>query len=150
MWGSWIGLFLNILCLIAQFYIAVWPIGGEPSAQGFFESYLAAPIILALFLSWKIWKRTKYVRIMDIDLQSGRRDLNLRELREQEAIERANWGRMKRYEFLCCMLGLMTGFTFGCADFEIQSPIRCLCVSMLCRTYATRVCKLMREFSVFI
>jgi amino acid transporter len=96
-WGSWIGLFLNVLCLIAQFYIAVWPIGGLPTAQNFFESYLAAPIVLALFLGWKIYHNTSYVRTMDIDLQSGRRDLNLRELREQEAVERANWGPVKRY-----------------------------------------------------
>lgn len=95
--GSWIGLFLNVLCLIAQFYVALFPIGGTPNAQAFFEAYLAAPIILALFLGWKIYKRTRYVRLMEMDLQSGRREFNLRELREAEAAERATWGPMKRY-----------------------------------------------------
>jgi len=115
-------MFLNILCLIAQFYIAVWPIGSEPSGKAFFEAYLAAPIILVLFLGWKIWWRTSWVKTMEIDLQSGRRDLNLRELREQEAIERATWGPMKRYASFCC-LGLMIGSTSGCADLEIQTCI---------------------------
>ena len=47
-YGSYIGLTLNILCLIAQFYTALYPIGGSPDAYAFFQSYLAAPLILTL------------------------------------------------------------------------------------------------------
>jgi amino acid transporter len=85
------------LILIAQFYVAVWPIGGTPNAQSFFEAYLAVPIILAFFLFWKIFKRTRWVKTMDIDLVSGRRELNLAELKAQEREEQATWGPMKRY-----------------------------------------------------
>jgi len=87
------------LILIAQFYVAVWPIGGTPNAQAFFEAYLAVPIILAFFLFWKFYKRTRWVKTMEIDLVSGRRELNLEELKAEERAEQATWGPMKRYTF---------------------------------------------------
>lgn len=54
-WGSWVGFIFNCLVLIAQFWTAVWPIGYAdmtPSeiAEGFFEAYLAAPVVI-LFVS---------------------------------------------------------------------------------------------------
>jgi len=93
-----VGLALNILCLIAQFYIAIFPIGGTPSAQNFFEAYLAGPIVLAFFVIWKIFKRTHWVKLSEIDLVSGRREMNLAELKQQEIAERATWGPLKRYQ----------------------------------------------------
>lgn len=45
-YGSWFGGLFNVLILIAQFYVAVWPIGESPNANSFFLAYLAAPIIL--------------------------------------------------------------------------------------------------------
>ena len=55
--GSWIGLALNILCLIAQFYVALFPIGGTPTlgAEYFFESYLAFPVVILFFVGYKVW-----------------------------------------------------------------------------------------------
>lgn len=101
-WGSWFGLVLNILCLVAQFYVALYPVGGEPSANNFFMAYLAAPIVLAFFVFWKLWKRTRFVRSHEVDLVSGRREFNLKETLEQERLERASWGTMKRvYRWLC-------------------------------------------------
>lgn len=45
-WGSIYGGCFNVLILIANFYVAVWPIGVAPNANSFFLSYLAAPIVL--------------------------------------------------------------------------------------------------------
>lgn len=56
-WGSWVGIALNMICLAASFYVALFPIGSSPSAKGFFNEYLAAPLILCLYLGWKIYKR---------------------------------------------------------------------------------------------
>src|ERR1700737_1331379 len=96
-WGSWLGLFLNIICLIAQFYIALFPIGSSPSANAFFQAYLAAPIVLAFFIGWKLYHRTRFVKAHEVDLVSGRRDMNLVELRAQEREDRLHWGVWKRY-----------------------------------------------------
>jgi len=107
-WGSYIGLALNILCLIAQFYVAVWPIGGYSSASaaanGFFQSYLAVPVVLVSYLFWKLYKRqwSPWVRIADMDVDSGRRQFDFGPVLEQERIERAQWSAPKKFwDWLC-------------------------------------------------
>ena len=76
--GSYVGVFLVVLSLMATFYIALFPIGGSPNAEAFFESYIAAPIALFLFAFWKIWSRDKtfLVKTRDMDLDTGRRDFD--------------------------------------------------------------------------
>jgi yeast amino acid transporter len=96
-WGSWLGLILCILCLIAQFYVALFPIGGEPNASAFFQAYLACPIIFAFYIFWKFFKKTRIVKLQEADLQSGRRELNLKELKAQEREEQAHWSKAKKY-----------------------------------------------------
>ncbi|KAG6884371.1 hypothetical protein C0993_011713 [Termitomyces sp. T159_Od127] len=72
-WGSWFGIILLVLVLIAQFYIAIWPIGGisdDPKevVKNFFSSYLGFPIVLLFWIIGYIWKRTLPKAIVDIDL----------------------------------------------------------------------------------
>jgi yeast amino acid transporter len=116
-YGSYFGVFFNCLILVAQFYVAVWPIGGEPNAQSFFEAYLAVPIILGFYIFWKVFKRTRWVKTMEIDLVSGRRELNLVELKAQEREEQATWGPMKRYN-LTKSDSNQLGYTFGFAKSD--------------------------------
>ncbi|KAL1305340.1 hypothetical protein AAFC00_002238 [Neodothiora populina] len=87
-WGSYVGLTLNILCLIASFYVALFPLGGSPNAESFFESYLAAPIILVLYIGWKLWTRDwiLFIRAKDMDVLTGLRE-NIEELEDGEVIE---------------------------------------------------------------
>ncbi|KAK1595265.1 amino acid permease [Colletotrichum navitas] len=73
-WGSAIGLFLNCVCLIATFYNALYPNpNAKPDAKAFFQAYLAAPIVLLLYVLWKVISRdwTLYVRLRDVDLKTG-------------------------------------------------------------------------------
>lgn len=71
-WGSWIGLILVVLVLIAQAYIAVAPVGastsGAAAAKSFFEVYLALPVCIACYIIGYIWKRTTPQRAHEIDL----------------------------------------------------------------------------------
>lgn len=99
--GSWIGLALNILCLIAQFYTALFPIGGKPDAQAFFESYLAAPIVLLFFVGYKLWyKQWSFgVNLRDINVDEGRRELDLVAFRAEldaDRAEEAKWPMWKK------------------------------------------------------
>lgn len=94
--GSWLGFGFNCLVLIAQFWTAVWPIGGSPDAQVFFQAYLAAPIVIAFYIPYKLIYRTPFVRARDMDLVSGRRDLDLSELLAQERAEKASWPKWKK------------------------------------------------------
>ncbi|CAF0859268.1 unnamed protein product [Adineta steineri] len=101
-WGSIYGLVLNILCLIAQFYIAIFPEHDKPSALAFFQAYLAAPIVLIFYIVWKVWKKTPFMKPSTIDLETGRRVLDTEELIAEEKAERMArpWWKKLYYE-LC-------------------------------------------------
>ncbi|CUS10725.1 unnamed protein product [Tuber aestivum] len=100
--GSWLGFILNCLVLVAQFWVAVWPIGKQPSARGFFSVYLAVPIVLSFYISYKLYFKTPFVRSMDMDLVTGRRELDLERILADERAERASWPAWKRYYKLFC------------------------------------------------
>ncbi|KAJ9113580.1 hypothetical protein QFC20_001932 [Naganishia adeliensis] len=94
-WGSWAGFILIVLVLIAQFYVAVWPVGGadpDPNnrAIAFFQSYLAAPIVIAFYIAGYIWKRQTPKRAHQIDLDTGRKSwLTVEQMEEYRAERRA-------------------------------------------------------------
>lgn len=71
--GSYIGLSLCILALIATFYTSLFPLGGSPNAKGFFSNYLAAPLVIGFYIFWKIWARDwkMYVKAEDMDVTHG-------------------------------------------------------------------------------
>ncbi|KAF9473602.1 APC amino acid permease [Pholiota conissans] len=93
-WGSWFGVILVFIVLIAQFYIAIWPIGGmdpDPSvvAQNFFATYLAFPVLILFYIIGYVWKRTLPQRAHEIDLDTGRKSwLTVEEMNQWRA-ERA-------------------------------------------------------------
>jgi len=72
---------LNFICLVAQFYVALYPVGGPNlDVAAFFEAYLAGPFLVFLYLIWKTYSwfkypehRPLYVAIKDIDVYSGMR-----------------------------------------------------------------------------
>ncbi|KAL7786193.1 amino acid permease domain-containing protein [Trichoderma ceciliae] len=107
--GSYVGLILNISVLAAQFWVGAFPIPtpGNPStsasqAENFFLKWMGAPIVLIFFLGHKIYYRTSYVRVKDMDIDTGRRDFNVPILVQQEKEEWEAWPKWKRfYKFLC-------------------------------------------------
>lgn len=100
--GSWFGFILNCLVLVAQFWVAVWPIGGKPNAKGFFEIYLTVPILIATYFPFKWIYKTKIVRAKDMDLVTGRRELDIQHLIDEERAERQTWPTWKKvYKFFC-------------------------------------------------
>lgn len=106
-WGSWLGLVLNLLVLAAQFWVGAWPVGFESMsplelAENFFLQYMAAPIVIVSYLAHRLYFRTTVVRMEDMDIDTGRRDFNLPILVAQESEERRSWPRWKRwYRYLC-------------------------------------------------
>ncbi|KAF2418942.1 AAT family amino acid transporter [Tothia fuscella] len=105
--GSWVGLIFNILVLIAQFWKGFAPVGyadmtvGE-RVQSWFLAYLAAMIILFMFIVYKILFKTKFKRIRDIDVTSGRRDMDLAAILAEERALQAQWPRWKKvYKTVC-------------------------------------------------
>ena len=87
-WGSYYGLIFIILVFIAQFWVALFPLGGSPNASDFFQSYLSVPVVMFFYVGHKLWTRNwrLYVRAKDIDLDTGRRELDL-DVLKQELLE---------------------------------------------------------------
>lgn len=105
--GSWIGFLLNCLVLVAQFWTAIWPIGyaeltTSEVAQTFFLAYLAAPVVILFYVPYKLWYKTPFMKVMDMDLVTGRREIDSAVFMEQEKNERARWPRWKKvYKMMC-------------------------------------------------
>ncbi|KAH8593038.1 amino acid permease [Bisporella sp. PMI_857] len=78
-YGSWIGLIIIFLVLMAQFYTALYPLGNNGkigTAEAFFKSYLALPVVLFFWACGYLWKRTGWLRVSQIDVDTGRRPVN--------------------------------------------------------------------------
>ncbi|KAL2266755.1 hypothetical protein VTJ83DRAFT_6107 [Remersonia thermophila] len=110
--GSWVGLILNVVVLIAQIWVALDPLpsaDGAPMsavelAENFFLQCLALPVVVVMWLGHKLWYRTKVVRTKDMDIDTGRRDWGgrLSVIKEQEDEERKSWPKWKRlYRIIC-------------------------------------------------
>ena len=109
--GSWLGFIFNVLILIAQFWVGFAPIPGSDGrgitgasalTKNFFQAYLAAPVVLAFYISYKIYFKTPFMKSMDMDLRTGMRELNLPELLAEEEVEKAAWPKWKKgYKYLC-------------------------------------------------
>ena len=105
--GSYLGLVMNCLVIVTQFWIGVSPFNAaqlttKGVVQHFFRKWLGAPVVLAFFLAHKLYYRTGYVRTRDMDVDTGRREFNLPILIAQEKEERAAWPRWKVFYKLIC------------------------------------------------
>jgi yeast amino acid transporter len=106
-WGSWLGAIMNVLVLAAQFWVGAFPLewrtmSSNDLAKNFFLRYLAAPIIIVFYVGHKFYYRTNYVHLLDMDVDTGRRDFNLGVLVAQEEEERRAWPKWKKvYKFFC-------------------------------------------------
>lgn len=73
-WGAWWGLVWCIILLIAEFYLAVWPLGEKSSAEGFFSVYVSIIAVAVIYVCAKIYFRgRRWVDLNKVDLDQGRR-----------------------------------------------------------------------------
>lgn len=92
-YGSWIGLIMSILVFIAQIYSGIYPPGqsGPGTAEGFFVSCLAFPVVIFFWVCGYIWKRPAFLKLDQIDVDTGRRVIDWEEHRRlQEHRKNAN------------------------------------------------------------
>ncbi|KAL3478214.1 amino acid permease-domain-containing protein [Aspergillus californicus] len=107
LFGSWIGLLFNCLILVAQFWVGFAPINYETMSttmlvRNFFSRYLAAPVVLLFYIPYKLRFKTKILRAKDMDLRTGRRELNIQWLMKEERAQQAAWPAWKKlYKFFC-------------------------------------------------
>jgi len=98
-YGSYLGLALNILVFIATVYVAIAAPAGESGvndAEGFFSQCLAIPVVLVFWIVGFLWKRTGWLRMDQIDVDTGRRELDWEAINAYRA-EVATWPAWKRF-----------------------------------------------------
>ncbi|KAK1572873.1 amino acid permease [Colletotrichum navitas] len=94
--GSWLGLFLVFICLIAQLFVAICPPGGGfASAEDFFKAYLAGPVVLLFWACGYLWKRQGFLKLSQIDLDTGRREVDWDEVNAHRA-KVASWPKWRQ------------------------------------------------------
>lgn len=107
--GSWVAIFANVFILGVQFWIAASPIRPSTTpvtapqlAANFFQKIMTVPIILLFYLFHKIWYRTGFITVRNMDIDTGRSFSKA----ETESINSRNshrkWPRWKKiYRYLC-------------------------------------------------
>lgn len=106
-WGSVYSLVFTGLFLIAQFWIALYPIGGSPDAADFFESYLGVVVVVVIYLGYVLWYKEfqLLIPLKEIDLDTGRMNLDIdvvkREIAEDKAFIKTKPWWYRVYRFWC-------------------------------------------------
>ncbi|KAG8697179.1 hypothetical protein FRC08_006692, partial [Ceratobasidium sp. 394] len=79
-YASWFGaIFVSIVLLFNGFTVFL---RGNWDVSTFIAAYICLPIFGVFYLYWKIVKRTKWVRLEEMDFVTGRRELD--DMHEQE------------------------------------------------------------------
>jgi amino acid transporter len=105
--GSWLGLIMNFLVLVAQFWTGFAPVGyadmsASARVKNFFQVYLAAPVIVVCYIVFKVVKKTKIRRTREIDVTSGRREMDLQAILAEERAVQRTWPWWKKvYRTVC-------------------------------------------------
>lgn len=74
-WGSVYAIVWHCLIIIAQFWIALFPVGaGKPNVENFFQNYLGPCVLILFYVGHKLWTRKwrLYIKLRDIDIHSDR------------------------------------------------------------------------------
>lgn len=105
-YGSYFGFIFNCLVLIAQFWTGLFPLGTSGAqVVNFFQSYLAAPIVIVCYAFYKIWKKPAWVTLQAMDLDTGRRELDFEalkvEIAEEKAYIKSRGFFYRTYKFWC-------------------------------------------------
>lgn len=107
--GSYFALIINILILMAQFWIALFPVGegGKADANNFFQNYLGAVVALVMYIGHKLYTRSwaLFIPASEIDLVKGRKlfdgDVLAQEAEEDAEMIRNSSFMYKTYRFWC-------------------------------------------------
>lgn len=57
---------------------------------------MAAPVVIVFYIGFKLWKKTSIKRIKDIDVISGRREIDLDQILADERAAWASWPWWKK------------------------------------------------------
>ncbi|KAA8904672.1 amino acid permease [Sphaerosporella brunnea] len=98
-WGTYLSLAANVFLVFFQGYTAFL---NPFNSTAFVTNYILIPVFVMFVVGYKVWNKTKYVNLLDIDLHSGRRPEIPQEMKrrgEETAVAR-NWALKFRRIFV--------------------------------------------------
>ncbi|KAK6456794.1 amino acid permease [Scheffersomyces xylosifermentans] len=106
--GSYSGILILSLIVVGEIWVSIWPIGYPADVVQFWENCLSLPLLIAMIIAHKTYHRTwnhLMVKLEDIDLDTGRRDIDVEVLKQEIADEKELFKQKpiyyKVYRFFC-------------------------------------------------
>lgn len=91
-WGPWFSVFLNSFLVLVQGWSCFSPFSGVD----FVSFYIELPIMLVMYLGWKFLKRSKIIRLADMDLETDVYEVQPGEIDDED--ESRGWkGKVKTF-----------------------------------------------------
>ncbi|OBA19291.1 hypothetical protein METBIDRAFT_221300 [Metschnikowia bicuspidata var. bicuspidata NRRL YB-4993] len=92
--GSYYSILINVLILIGQFWVALFP-GSDADVGNFFQNYLTVPFFLVCYIGHKLYSKSwnkLYIKTADIDIFTGRTivDAEVLQLDREEKQQKVN------------------------------------------------------------
>jgi AAT family amino acid transporter len=84
-YGPWFSVILNSVLVLVQGWSCFSPAFDGVSFVSF---YIELPIMLLMFVGWKLWKKTKLVKLDEMDLETDVYELQPGEL---DKVDRPGW-----------------------------------------------------------
>lgn len=93
-YASWFSIIMSGLVIV----FSGWSVflKGNFTASGFLTSYIGIPVFFVPWIGWKLWHKTKVVKLSEVDLDSGR--MNPKD-EVPEKIPTTLWGRFVAWLF---------------------------------------------------
>ncbi|KAF5210783.1 S-adenosylmethionine permease gap4 [Clavispora lusitaniae] len=91
-WGSFSGMIILCLIVVGEVWVSIFPIGESADVTTFWQNCLSLPLTIVLWLQYKITSKTLgtwMVDLKDIDLDTGRREMDVETLKQEIAEQRA-------------------------------------------------------------
>lgn len=91
--GSFAGFIILVLVIVGEIWVSIWPIGNDgPSNITFWKQCLSLPLIIFIWICFKTYHRswnTLWIKLENIDLDTGRREMDVEVIKQELADERA-------------------------------------------------------------
>ncbi|KAA1088612.1 hypothetical protein PGTUg99_006712 [Puccinia graminis f. sp. tritici] len=117
-WLSYFGFTMITLIIIFNGFEVF--LSGKWSISKFVSAYIALPIFILFFMGWKIFHKTGFVRLHEMDFDTGRRELDLMDAMEREKEVEAVGTLHKFWQWVC--LASSTLLRFGPKILQLITP----------------------------
>lgn len=89
--GSWLGIVVLSVVILGEIWISIFPIGSPADVVTFWQNCLSLPLMIVMWVGFKTFQKSwniLWIKLKDIDLDTGRREVDLELLKQELAEQR--------------------------------------------------------------